>query len=146
MRWIVFLHILLTVGQSGKNNFLSQVQGFVWATLIHYSRPGTSKQLTLCLTHNEALLESHVGENEEGAGRESSGKRMWNICTIGFRDQENIINGQGLVHRCRWAFFILALLTRWVFDILYIFIQIPLLPTFCCCNFLMFQPHWSWCF
>ncbi len=32
--------------------------------------PGTSKQLTLCLTHNEALLESHVGEDKEGAGRE----------------------------------------------------------------------------
>lgn len=33
-------------------------------------RPGTSKQLTLSLTHNEALLESHVGENEGGAERE----------------------------------------------------------------------------
>ena len=40
--------------------------------------PGTSKQLTLCLTHNEALLQSHVRENKEGVGREGV-KREENV-------------------------------------------------------------------
>lgn len=44
-------------------------------------------------------------ERIKKGGRESSGKRMWNICTIVFRDQGNIIYGQGHVHTCKMLFF-----------------------------------------
>lgn len=37
---------------------------------------GTSKLLTLRLTHNEALLESHVGEKKGVGGREGGRERM----------------------------------------------------------------------
>lgn len=77
-----------------------------WAS----SRSITSKQLTLCLIHNEALLESHVGRiKEEQGGRESSGKRMWTMCTVGFWG--NNINEEVVVRICKlvlgvWALFL----------------------------------------
>ncbi len=71
--------------------------------------PGTSKQLTLCLTHNAALLESHVGENKKETGRvevkrEENVKYLY-ICLQ--RPEEHLMDGRGLLHvrKCKWHFF-----------------------------------------
>lgn len=96
------------VGPSGKNNFLSQFLRLCMSYSDPLQEPGTSKLLTLCLTHNEALLERAMleGIKKEQGGRKSSGKRMWNICTIVFRDQRNTLwMGKGLYTHANGAMF-----------------------------------------
>lgn len=113
----------------------------LWSITGASHRPGTSKQLTLCLSHNEALLESHVGENKGGAGREGV-KWEENVKYLYSWIQGNIINGQGCAHMCKKVCW-LYLSHRAPVDIWYARLKYP---SFCSGNFLMFQPHWSGCF
>lgn len=115
-------------------------------------RPGTSKQLTLCLTYNEPLLESHVGGNEGGAEREVV-KREENVKYLynWIQKTGNIINGQKCSHMCSVFYFLfwqhtVVPFTSDTMNLLTCIFHIFLSPAYCSFNFQIFQQHWSWCF